>query len=147
MANSDKYIQLRYLESYIEGIANLYGEAAFEAFLKQIGHENGTQGVYFDFWFFAAHKGGLQLGDKSYKTCFQSWTIFMSFLRILTLENIDSAPVALFGRIGPLFVLLLQQSALHQRCQQPAAETGAAPIACSLHHLEHSLIILTERQQ
>ena len=78
MANSDKYIQLRYLESYIEGIANLYGEAAFEAFLKQIGHENGTQGVCFDLWFFATHKGGLQLGDKSYKTCFQSWTIFMS---------------------------------------------------------------------
>ena len=117
MANSDKYIQLRYLESYIGGKPTCMGKQVFEAFLKQIGHENGTQGICFDLWFFAAYKGDLQLGDKSYKTYFLSWTIFMSFLRILTLENIDSAPVALFRRIGPLFVLLLQQSALHQRCQ------------------------------
>ena len=46
-------------------------QEAFEAFLRQIGHENDIQGICFDLWFFAAHEGDLQLGDKSYKTYFE----------------------------------------------------------------------------
>lgn len=43
----------------------------FYAFLKQIGHEKDAREICFDLWFFAAHEGDRQLGNKSYKTYFE----------------------------------------------------------------------------
>ena len=57
------------------------------------------------------------------------------------------APIPLFGRIRPVFVFLLQQSAFHQGDEQSAAEAGAAMVACRLHHFQHALIGVAEGKQ
>lgn len=46
-------------------------QEAFEAFLRQIGHEKDTREICFDLWFFAIQEGDKRMAGKSYKSYFE----------------------------------------------------------------------------